>query len=331
MIKRINWNGFDAVEFAAGGYEALLVPAMGANVVRLRHTSTGAEILRTPTADEMEMFRERPQLFGLPLLFPPNRIEDGTYTHAERTFHFPITIPAQNNFHHGTIKSQSFTITHCVEKAGVVELEAAFFSNALHGGVWDYFPLEFECRMSFRLSERGLEHRVTFVNGSDEPMPVGVGYHTPLNLPFIAGGDPAAYRLRLSVGERWELNERTLPTGKLLSLSDFEQGLRSAEGVSPIGQPIESAFTAKPLELDGKPFNGAILSDGSGHSVVYEVDGQMRDWTLWNNGGAVSWFCPEPQSWAINAPNLKLPASQTGFEAIEPGKSWQSAARIYLK
>lgn len=332
MIKKINWNGFDAIEFAAGGYEALLIPAMGANVVRLRHAVTGAEILRTPKADEIDTFRERPQLFGLPLLFPPNRIEDGRYSYGGRSYQFPITIPAQNNFHHGTIKSQPFVISNCADSEGVVEIEAVFFSNCVNDGVYAYFPHEFECRMCFRLSADGLEHTVFFLNHSADEMPLGVGYHTPLNLPFIAGSDPSGHRLRLSVGERWELNERTLPTGKFLPLSDFEKGLRSPEGILPIGQPIESAFTAEPLTIDGKPYNGAILTDtASGRSVYYEVDGQMRDWTLWNNGGEVSWMCPEPQTWAINAPNLKLPAEKTGFQTVKPGAKWSSTAKIYLK
>ena len=77
MIEKINFNGIPAVHFTAGGYEAVMVPSVGANVVKLKHTATGIEILRTPDAEEMENFKERPQIYGLPLLFPPNRIADG--------------------------------------------------------------------------------------------------------------------------------------------------------------------------------------------------------------------------------------------------------------
>ena len=78
MIEKINFNGIPAVHFTAGGYEAVMVPSVGANVVKLKHTATGIEILRTPDAEEMENFKERPQIYGLPLLFPPNRIADGS-------------------------------------------------------------------------------------------------------------------------------------------------------------------------------------------------------------------------------------------------------------
>ncbi len=331
MIKKITWNGLDAIEFAAGGYEALLVPSVGANVVKLKNTAKNADILRTPKPEDMETFASRPQIFGLPLLLPPNRIEDGRYTYNGRTYQFPITIPDQNNYHHGNIKSQPFTVTKCEEKNGEVEIEANYFSNIFNDEIYQYFPHEFECRMNFRLSARGLEHKVTFINLSATEMPIGVGYHTPLMVPFIPGGDASKYRLRVSVGKRWELGDRTLPTGNLLPLGESEKPLRG-EGIVPLAEAVEYAFTTEPIEVGGKAYTGAILTDtASGTSVFYEVDKQMGHWTIWNNGASGNWICPEPQSWAINAPNVKLPAEVTGFQTVAPGKEWSSVSKIYVK
>ena len=39
MIRRIDWYGMDAVEFSKGDYTALLIPSMGANLVRLANIS----------------------------------------------------------------------------------------------------------------------------------------------------------------------------------------------------------------------------------------------------------------------------------------------------
>ena len=129
MIEKINFNGIPAVHFTAGGYEAVMVPSVGANVVKLKHTATSIEILRTPDAEEMENFKERPQIYGLPLLFPPNRIADGTYTFEGRKYQYPITIPTQNNYHHGIIKSEPFTVSRTVERNDFVEIEAVYYSN----------------------------------------------------------------------------------------------------------------------------------------------------------------------------------------------------------
>lgn len=81
-----------------------------------------------------------------------------------------------------------------------------------------------------------------FGNKSDLPMPVGVGFHTPLNVPF-AGGDAADYQLRMAVGERFELNGRNLPTGRLLPLDERFARLRAPEGLQATGcEAIEAGF-----------------------------------------------------------------------------------------
>ncbi len=320
-----------AICFAAGGYEAVLVPSQGANLIRLYHTASGTDILRTPKADEMEIFRERPQIFGLPLLFPPNRIGDGRYTYGGRTYQYPITLPAQNNYHHGIIKTEPFTVALCRDNGSSVEIEAVYVSNAENDAIFRDFPHPFECRMRFVLSADGLEHTVSFHNLGTDEMPLGVGYHTPLNLPFTADSESGNYRLRLSAGKRWELSERLLPTGKLLDLTPEEALLRT-EGILPVGYAIEAAYLAEPIEVDGKPYNGAVLTDTkTGRSVYYQADAQMRHWTLWNNGGGVPWVCPEPQTWAINAPNLDMPASVTGFQTVKPGTTWSSTSKLYVK
>ena len=104
MLRSVDFHGLRAVEFSKGDYTALVIPEIGANLVRLCHTGLGAEILRTPAADEIETFRRRPQVFGMPLLFPPNRIADGRYEFDGRTYRFPITIEKEHNYHHGILK-----------------------------------------------------------------------------------------------------------------------------------------------------------------------------------------------------------------------------------
>ena len=100
-----------AVEFSKGDYTALLIPGMGANLIRLTNTRLGAEILRAPADDEVETFKGRPHVFGLPILFPPNRIEDGRYTFGGRTYRFPITNAKEHHYHHGILKSQPFAVS----------------------------------------------------------------------------------------------------------------------------------------------------------------------------------------------------------------------------
>ena len=85
-IKKIDFCGLEAVYMEAGGYEAVMIPSIGANMVKLYHKEKDIDILRYPTPEDVEIFKTRPQVFGMPLLFPPNRIEDGTYSYEGKVY-----------------------------------------------------------------------------------------------------------------------------------------------------------------------------------------------------------------------------------------------------
>lgn len=330
-IEKILWQGVEAVLLETNVYEAIIIPSVGANLVKLYNKKQEIDILRTPAVEEMETFRSRPQIFGVPLLFPPNRIEDGKYNFAGKNYEFPISIPAQNNYHHGIIKSQAFTVTRTRFSADAVEVELSYFSNRINNSIFANFPHEFICKIRIILTDNELTHIVSITNAGTEPMPLGVGFHTPIRLPFSKNTNKSDYKLRLSAGKRWELSDRSLPTEKLLDLNAEESLLRT-EGMSVTGKPIEIALTDVAITENGKPYHGAILTDTKNNiSVYYEVDKEFKHWTLWNNGGEVDWVCPEPQTWAINAPNLNLPREITGLQGISAGKTWNGTTRFYVK
>lgn len=210
-------------------------------------------------------------------------------------------------------------------------IETRCYSNAASDAIYRDFPHAFKCKITYRLSAEGLEQEVMFGNKSDLPMPVGVGFHTPLNVPF-AGGDAADYRLRMAVGERFELSGRNLPTGRLLPLDERFARLRAPEGLQATGcEAIEAGFSVREIEVDGRPFRGSVVENRrTGVRVFYEVDSQTLYWTLWNNGGQVPYCCPEPQSWATDAPNLP-DRERWGFRSIPPGGKWSIRYRLYVK
>lgn len=53
QIEKIDFYGMSAIHFEAGGYEAIMIPEIGANVVKLSHKASGTNILRTPAEDEI--------------------------------------------------------------------------------------------------------------------------------------------------------------------------------------------------------------------------------------------------------------------------------------
>ena len=330
MIRSCEWHGTQAVEFTKRDYTALLVPSVGANLVRLAHTRLGVEVLRTPSEREHDEFLRRPHVYGVPILFPPNRIADGRFRFDGREYRFPITRPEENNYHHGILKSQPFAVSKAVETPDEVLIETRCYSNAASDAIYRDFPHAFKCKITYRLTAEGLEQEVVFFNRSETRMPLGVGFHTPLTIPF-AGGIDADYVMRLAVGEEVELDGRNLPTGRRLPLSEQFSKLRR-EGLQVTGcGPIEAGFTLREIDVDGKPFRGALVEHlRTGVRTCYEVDEQTTYWTLWNNGGQVPYCCPEPQTWTTNAPNAADPAAE-GFRAIDPGESWRTTFRLYAK
>ena len=330
MIRSIEWNGLQAIEFAKGDYTALLIPSVGANLVRLANTRLGVEILRTPAADEIETFKSRPQIFGLPILFPPNRIADGRYTFEGRTYQYPITIEKEQNYHHGILKGLPFVVSKIEEDEERIKIECRYYSNLFHDAIYRHFPHAFKCKIIFKLSAKGLKQEVTFSNRSETRMPVGVGFHTPICIPF-AGGEAADYAMRVAVGEQVELSERNLPTGKKLPLS--EQFARLRDGGLQVTEcaPIEAGFTVREIPVDGEPYRGAVVENKrTGVRVFYEVDDKTTYWTIWNNGGTVPYCCPEPQSWETNAPNAADPAA-AGFRSVAPGDTFSIKFKLYAK
>ncbi len=330
MIRTIDYHGLRAVEFAKGDYTALLIPDVGANLIRLANTRLGVEILRTPNADEIDTFRGRPQVFGMPLLFPPNRIEDGRYTFDGRVYQYPITIEKEHNYHHGVLKSQPFVISKAIETEESVLIEARYYSNAANDAIFRDFPHEFKCKVVFTLSNKGLRQEVMFANKSKLPMPVGVGFHTPMRIPF-ADGCASDYLMHAAVKEQVELSSRNLPTGRMLPLDGRFVKLRG-EGLQVTEcDPIEAGFTVEEIDLDGAPYRGVWIENRkSGVRTFYEVDEQTTYWTIWNNGGQVPYCCPEPQSWATNAPNAPDPAG-VGFQAIPAGEKWRMKIKLYAR
>ncbi|TCL76385.1 aldose 1-epimerase [Hydrogenispora ethanolica] len=329
-IERSVWQGEPVVRLRAGGYEAVLVPGVGAQIIELRELRRGLELLRPPVAVDLEAFKARPQIYGLPLLFPPNRIEDGKLPIAGRAVELPVNDAKGHNHIHGFLRTRPWQLTRAEIAGDAVEAEAVFRGDGATDSYAAYLN-QFEFKQEYVLSGAGLRQRLTVTNRAAVALPLGVGFHTAFRVPFHPESSAADCRLLVSVGRGWELTERILPTGKLLPLNEHDRAYRS--GGAPLqGTPISGHFTAEELTVDGRPFHGAIIEDRSkGLRVVYTVDRQYRHWMLWNDDGASGFFCPEPQTWAINAPNLDLAPELTGYQELQPGASWTAESAIAVR
>ena len=326
-----SWQGEPAVRFFAGGYEALIIPGVGANLIELKNPSMGVDLLRTPAVD-IETFKGRPQVYGIPVLFFPNRIEDGTFKVDGKVYNFPINEPNNNHNHiHGFLHKAAWTITRAEAVSDCAAEAEAVFKADRATDFYKYLPHEFEIRMLYKLDSEGLYQKVTIINQSASAMPIGLGFHTAFNTPFHSGSSADDCSIRVAAGDRWEFSERLLPTGRLLPQENEADDFRT-KGVKTQGHQIAAHFKARPLRLKDRELNGAIIEDeAAGLRLVYEAGQDYKHWMVWNESGASGFICPEPQTWVVNAPNVRLPAEETGFRLLKPDEKWEDFCRIYVE
>ena len=299
-----------AVLLRAGGYEAVVAPEMGANCLSLTRPGEGLSFLRSP--DRAETIRQAPNVYGLPLLFPPNRVQDGHFRFDGRDYDFPINEPARHHHIHGLLSSLPF------QQVG----EATFEFKADEKQPYLAFPHAFTVRRSYRLDESGLYHVVEWTNDSDQPMPLGTGLHAALNVPFAENTNGDGYRLQIPALREWLYDPATIiPTLQTQEESPLLSTL--CEGaLCPEGRALSHLLELKagPARLIG-PAGAFCCQPGPEYAFLM----------LWNGGGRQGFVCPEPQSWLVDAPNLPLPAERSGFFALAPHQTKQYQVRYWYE
>lgn len=320
------FHGDRAIELVWDQYKTTILPETGGNLIAFQDTKRNLNFLHTPAKEEMQKFKETPYLYGIPVLFPPNRYDAGTITYNKHVYHWPINEPLTNNHLHGFL----YDISWRVKDFGVNET-ASYITliqkvNARHK-VYQFWPHDFQIQLHYSLNELGLIQLVSLRNEGNEKMPCLLGFHTALNAPFAENSTASEYMFKITIGGRWELNERGLPTGRLLELSPEESIMRD-RGENPYAVPMDNHYSALPI--NGR--NRMELSDLSNRiTLIYDVGTAFRQWMIWNNGAQPGFFCAEPQVNLVNAPNVELSPEEMGLFFIEPGEIWEESSRLYCK
>ena len=321
-----SYQGEKAVWLQYGSYEAVILPEIGGNLIAFRDTESGYRFLREPAESEMEQFKESPGVHGIPVLFPPNRYEDGKFPWNGQTYSFPVNEEATGNHLHGFLH----TIPWTVEEFGTTtsgSYVAVRVSIDEDHPVFAMLPHKFTFRLRYTLSADGLSQQVFVRNEGDTVMPCLLAFHTAINAPFAEGSASDDCKVKFTIGERWELNDRMLPTGQHQPLSAEEELMR-AGGVSPYFAAMDNHYTAVPQ--NGR--NRMELTDSKlGKTLVYDVGTSYKQWMIWNNSACKQFFCPEPQINLVNAPHVDLPPDEIGLFSLAPGEIWDETSRLYLK
>ncbi|WP_404404860.1 aldose 1-epimerase [Jeotgalibacillus malaysiensis] len=288
----------DAIQLKNEQLTAVIIPSEGANMMSLKRGST--EILRAPR--DQEAYLKRKILFGTPVLFPPNRIEDGQFSFNGTDYHLPLNEPVLNNHIHGFVSDRPFKI-----KSQSKSALTAVFDSADHPEISEGFPHHFQVELDFELTGESLTKRCRIRNSSDNEMPAGFGWHT--SFVFDASTDI----FQASVDEQWELDDRNLPTGNR-STAHIPSSLENVM--------LDDAYT------DNGERKASIIRPDERILIDYQVSDTFTNWVIFHEGKG--FICPEPYTWITNAPHLQNdPAS--GFQAIAPGDVLSVKASINIR
>lgn len=306
------------ITLSAAGYEAVFAPANGGACISLKKGDW--EVFHH--WDKEEEVEQHPTSYGLPCLFPPNRIDGGTFTYEGVTSALPIREADRNVSLHGFLHTRPWQVECYQEDEDTAEIHMVY-EGGPDTDFYQEYPYEFEAELIYRLDAKGLHQEFHLTNYSENSMPYGLGWHTA----FAADPDT---RLRVSIGKRVPLSERALPAGDPIPLSEEEQKFRAEEGQSHVYAVMDDHFTAEPIQVDGAPFHGAVILRGE-HTVYYRVDAFYKHWMIWNCFQEGSFICVEPQNWRVNAPNLAIPAEESGLDVLKPQETVTVSSDVYVK
>ena len=328
----IKWKGWDVIELTAGTYTAVIAPSLGSNIVRMQDSATGVDFFRNDDTRTPEEIDQERVTWGFPTLYLPNRLADGVLKCSDYTYQFPINEPEGHNYMHGFLHERQHEIVSA-ETTATAAVAKTSYTYDEKDPMFETFPVSFRADFTFTLDASGMHYEFTMTNlSSDRQLPFGVCNHTAMKAPFVEGSDGMDARLYVPIGEKWELGRNCCPTLDMIPHGNHDRQYITGSMI-PVKQIIDNdVFNTAIGDLDGREFRGAVVTDlTSKAEIVYEVCDDFLFWVIWNDHGEKGYFCPEPMTWMINAPNLPIPAEESGYCEIAPGESKTVTERLYAR
>ncbi|MCI5800305.1 hypothetical protein MR060_12885 [bacterium] len=323
MISQKQISGEPFVVVETPRWKAEIILSVGSNMLSLIDRNIGFNILREPPS--MEALKKQPEIYGLPVLIPPNCIYQGKFSWRGRDYSLPVNNRFGNHIH-GVVLHAPWEFLDSSEEEGrtVVRTRCIYDErNPMFAG----FPHKMDVVLTYTFLPDRVLQKLSATNLSDSVMPFAAGFHASFRFP-LGDRSPEAYRtssVRVTVADYcWEFDKavRGTPTGKKLPWNGFDT-FRTGKIINRA--PVSRQAPLVEDTLDGKPFLGAVLEfPVAGVRVVYEFDRKYNQTALWNWFGDEDFFCAEPMSWIADSPHLPLPESETGIYALEPGKTWEA-------
>ncbi|MHA6481349.1 aldose 1-epimerase [Paenibacillus sp. strain BS8-2] len=287
------------------GASVTLVPELGFQAVS--YQVDGMEWLQAP--QDLEELQASPTKWGIPILFPPNRVSKEIEVEGRR-FCFPQ--PAEGVYMHGELCKQAWPIVEvglCDAEGVAVTTRQTFHQ---YPGTQPPMPCQLDIVFTYRLSNSGLRLEGKLCNHGAYGLPVGVGMHPYFRLPD-AGAE--SVQVQIPAIAEWPIGH-----------SGFIEG-------QPRHTPLCEQLHTGIMFNDLPPQSGYRLfsmRDGVNHShISYNERKKCLRLTTSEQLSHIVLFVPqwtraislEPYSCVTDAYHVPLPWEDTGARLLQKGDS----------
>ncbi len=298
------------VEIRNGNFSAK-IERRGANCVSLKNSEYGVSVLREPKTYDCW---DNPYLYGMPILFPANRISGGSFEFEGRNYSFPINEPKTGCHLHGELHNALFSVDEQADDFVTLSHTVEPTKGFMH---------KYRVEITYKLIEAGLVQKTKITNLSQNNMPCLLGFHTTFNIPFCKKSRGNNVRILADVGEEIERDKNYLPTGRCLKTDDVGDKLKNGS-FDPTSARISRHY---PIVDAGR----IELFDVFTKIRICYVNDLNFKYRLFYNGNADMFVCLEPQNCIVNAPNFPLGKDVSGFEYIAPNTDKTYVSEILLE
>jgi len=324
-------NDIKCVKLTSGRYTALIAYEIGSNVIRLRDESSGIDFFRFDEENTHATLSKSPEVWGMPTLYLPNRFADGVLKTSDAIYQLPINEGGHYNNHiHGFLHKRVHKVAEQGTDSNCAWVKTVYIYDE-NDEFYQYFPVAFQAEYIFSLSDYGLDIKTRFTNLSTKMLPMSLCSHTTIKAPFLDGGLAANVRLTVPIGKKCELDERCLPTERLKGLVMYDIEYKTGNKCPVLQNISNDMYTSEgTISIDNGELRGIVAEDiESGKKICYQVSPEYKFWIIWNDMGDKGYFCPEPMTAMIDAPNLSLPWDVSGYCEIRPADSYETSQRFF--
>ncbi|XID92326.1 aldose 1-epimerase [Paenibacillaceae bacterium WGS1546] len=308
--KEAKINGFSTVTLidTIAQAEAEVTPDIGSNLYRFR--SAGHSVI-LPPVDLETLKHEKFAVFqyGTPILFPPNRVKNATFTFRGQVYTLPLNEPPHHHLH-GEICSRSWEVV----EIGVSQHRGAYlttrFRYASHPDILYYFQHPMVFTVTYRLYEGRLHMHAAVTNEGEREAPFAFGLHPYFSVPL----SDESVRLIMPAAAEWPVTREAFVTGQP-EITPFSKALN--EGIRLEDYPEGGCSL---LSLPEGQTLCRLEVPRRGYAIYYRFDTGFPYALLfrpsWEKAVSI-----EPYTAVTDAFNLPLDSSLTGAQGIAGGET----------